>query len=219
MDRNIRPDFKKHLSQSEWLSTLPPVLAETLLARSTQLRLARDEVLYDFGDPAGGVYGIYEGTVAIRIDDSDTGTIHAHLLGAGAWFGEISALSRRPRSIGVSVHSRTCSFFAVSLAEIDRIVAKTPEFWRYLGLLTAMHAATSVQTARDLLLRDPRDRVWATLTRLDQSVGRWGPIPLTQEELADMCGLSRGAVARALAGFEASGKLKRGFREITLLGG
>lgn len=219
MDKNIRPDLKKHLSQSAWLNALPPALRDMLLARSTRLRLVRDELLYDFGDPAGGLYGVYEGAVAIRVDDSDSGTIFGHLLGSGTWFGEISAMTRGPRTIGVSVQSRECSFLAVSLADLDRITAAHPDFWRYLGLLTAMHAATSLQTARDLLIRDPRERVWSVLSRLDQSVGKWGPIPLTQEELADMCGLSRGAVARALAGFEASGQLRRGFREITVLRG
>ena len=52
------------------------------------------------------------------------------------------------------------------------------------------------------------------IKRLAESLGRSAAIPLSQEQLADMCVLSRGAVSRILSRLEGAGKVRRGYREI-----
>ena len=68
------------------------------------------------------------------------------------------------------------------------------------------------------MIARPEQRVIAVLRRLGQSLGHDTPIPLSQEQLADMCVLSRGAISRILSRLEAAGKVRRGYRELWWLG-
>ena len=75
-----------------------------------------------------------------------------------------------------------------------------------------------MQVARDLMTPRPEDRCVAILRRLSASIGPGAPIPLSQEQLADMCILSRGAISRILSRLEAAGQVRRGYRELIWLG-
>lgn len=205
LDHDSTPDFAR------WLLPLPDTLSERILAETRLKPVARGALIYDEGDPPDGIYRIISGVVSAH--NKDTSPLIGHLLGPGAWFGEGAALTRLPRVMSASAVTETRLGF-LDIETIEVIGNEFPELWRGLASLAAMNTALAMQVAADLMITRPEDRVIAVLRRLSASIGRQVPIPLSQEQLADMCVLSRGAVSRILSRLEAAGKVRRGYREI-----
>ena len=149
----------------------------------------------------------------ISVQSPEATPLIGHLLGPGAWFGEGAALTHQPRVVSTMAIAETRLAF-LPLATLEEIGRQYPELWRGLASLTASNAEVAVGIARDLMLTRPEDRVIAVLRRLTTSLGREAAIPLSQEQLADMSVLSRGAVSRILSRLEAAGRVRRGYREL-----
>lgn len=66
------------------------------------------------------------------------------------------------------------------------------------------------------MIRSPRDRMLAVLERLRDGIGPDRPIPLSQEQLADMCTLSRGATSKLPGQLAREGLVECGYRQIRL---
>ena len=205
LDQHYTPDFGR------WLMPLPDTLAERILAETRTMPIARGALIYDVGDAPDGIYRIISGVIPAH--SRDAAPLIGHLLGPGAWFGEGAALTRLPRVMSASALIETRLGF-LPIDTIEDIGNEFPEFWRGLASLAATDTALAVQVARDLMITRPEDRVIAVLRRLAESLGRSAAIPLSQEQLADMCVLSRGAVSRILSRLEGAGKVRRGYREI-----
>ncbi len=207
----------KLIDQSNWLSRIPRELAEALLAQGRTTKKKVGEGIYQFGDPPGDMFCIISGVVAIQTEDSETGVIIGHLLGRGCCFGENAILSGMPRQIGAVAKSGDCHLLSISIGALESIGAEFPQFWRALAGLCAMNANIAVQTARDLMIREPELRCEAVLKRVSVWLEPNAPIPLSQEELAVMCALSRGSVSRALKALQDSGRVSVGYGKIWAL--
>ncbi|MGR3805790.1 Crp/Fnr family transcriptional regulator [Marinibacterium profundimaris] len=195
--------------------TLPDGLSRQIMSSTRIVHAARGVRVYDHGEPPGGIYRVVSGVVAVMSWDETP--LIGHLLGPGSWFGETSALTRQPRSVTTMALTEARLAY-LPLPVIEEIADMQPDLWRGLAALSAANSMIAVQTAHDLMLTRPEDRVSAVLRRLGDSLGRDTPIPLSQEQLADMCVLSRGAVSRILSRLESAGKVRRGYREIWWLG-
>ncbi len=200
-----------------WLQHVPSHIAQDLLSRAELMAVNRGDTVFSPGDPAGGVYRVVSGVLgATDLEGMSDGLI-GHLLGPSAWFGEGPALTRMPRRMGILAMTEARLAY-LPLAAIEESGQNCPELWRGLAALTAANAAVAVQVARDLMTPRPEERCTAILSRLSASIGPGTPIPLSQEQLADMCTLSRGAVSRILSRLESAGLVQRGYRELTWLG-
>lgn len=200
---------------SNWMLPLPDALTELLLARTRISTIARGTRIFEIDDAPDGIYRVLSGVVSVQGKDAE-GRI-GHLLGPGAWFGEGAALTRQPRVVS-TVAITEARLACLPLSVLEHAGLEHPELWRGLAGLAASNAAIAVGIARDLMIARPEQRVIAVLRRLGQSLGHDTPIPLSQEQLADMCVLSRGAISRILSRLEAAGKVRRGYRELWWLG-
>lgn len=90
-------------------------------------------------------------------------------------------------------------------------------FWRALSLLAANNRRIAYRVAREMRIRSSRDRVLAVLERLQESVGTEHSIPLSQEQLADMCALSRGATSKLLRTLVQEGLVDCSYWQIRLI--
>ncbi len=218
MKKNMSIQMRDFVAGSSWLRAISNDLRDVILQHAKSTRFDRDALVYEFDDPPGGIYGVVSGVVAIRVDDSYQAVQYGHLLGKGAWFGEISAITLAPRKVGVTVVSDGAVLVSVSLAAIEEIASRSPQLWRALAGLAAISSETAIQSARDLMIRNPRDRCVAVLQRLSSTLGDDQYLPVSQDELAVMSALSRGSISRILSDLEANGQIKRGYRSIKLLG-
>ena len=137
-------------------------------------------------------------------------------MGKGCCFGENAVLSGMPRQIGAVAKSEHCHLLSIPLSALETLGAEHPQFWRALAGLSALNANIAVQAVRDLMIRDPMQRCTPVLERVSTSLDLQEPIPLSQEELATMCALSRGSVSRALKELERQGRISVGYGKILM---
>ncbi|CAN0575493.1 unnamed protein product [Ectocarpus sp. 12 AP-2014] len=208
-------DHKHVPAPARWMVDLSEPLKQRIVSDSQTKFFARGSKIYAEGDEPGGIYGIVDGVVAAH--GGEATLLIGHLLGPGTWFGESAALTRLPRGMSATAMTETCVTYLAADA-IEEIGSEYPELWRGLASLAATNTYILLQVASDLMITRPEARVIAVLRRLGDSLGIDMPIPLSQEQLADMCVLSRGAVSRILSRLESAGKVRRGYREIWWLG-
>jgi CRP-like cAMP-binding protein len=142
---------------------------------------------------------------------SHTSTPTAHLAKPGTWFGENSAIAKRPRRIGLTA-TRDAQLLHLPLAKINEIVAKDPAAWRLFALVvTSGHIDMALGACDDLMLRDHVKRCVAVLLRLG-GCRYISPVALphteidfSQDEIATLANVARTKFGRVLRNLEKAG--------------
>ena len=183
----------------EWdlLKGLPEEWVGTMLTRSHRRRFARREVLFHAGDPAASVHLIAKGRVAIRVT-----TPLGDMVKAGPYVAMYppEAPDYKPTAVAQTGF--------VNRIDIDdaRVI------FDYLSKSTAAMLAARVRQLNDRLLEAlyvPADsRLLRRVLELTDLYG--AAIPLTQEDLAGLAGVTRATVNRVLRREEKAGAVNLG---------
>lgn len=182
-------------------------------------RLSAGQWLYGAQDDVGGPFAVLDGALAMEIPSSSGVTELAWVIQPGHWAGAASALGDRPRlvSIRALVDSEVAT---LSAPAARRIAAGYPETWRWFGQMATRNGDRAVMLAVALMIPDKVVRVTTVLRQLAESGfvdAPPVPIPLTQSELARICGLSRGPFSLLLEQLERKGIICRGYRRVDVL--
>ena len=94
---------------------------------------------------------------------------------------------------------------------------ESPATWPHFMALLARNLLTAIDVIDALKRDDPAQRVAAALLNLVSSELPGRPLRLSQSELADIAGLGRSVVNRALADFETRGWLRRRYGAIEVV--
>jgi CRP/FNR family transcriptional regulator, cyclic AMP receptor protein len=179
-----------------------------ILSASRRRRFERQEVVFHEGDPGDSVHLIDRGRVALRVTTPTGDTVTLRIMGPGAVFGELALLDPAPRNATVVALERT-ETLALHRDRFAELRQQHPEVDRILiDSLVAEVRRLSIHLLEALYVPVPR-RVELRLVDLVHQYGkdRSGPvdIPLTQEDLAELCGASRTTVNKVLRGLEDDG--------------
>jgi len=125
------------------------------------------------------------------------------------------------RRVSAEANGAVC-ILSLSIQAVQELLQKQPLWLRNLSSLLLWNQETAIRMATDLLIRDARARVSARLLtlcgmRAGQELPK-GPIelPLTQDQFAAMCGLSRKSAHRVLNRMEAEGLCENRYGEIVV---
>ena len=196
-----------------WVAALAPSLAGRLLAAGRRVELGAGQWVYGEGDPETGLCAILAGSIRLEVTVGAEASVligmaqapgilgRTHRQGGG---GRILTARAGPPSIVLQI----------SDAALERIAAGEPALWRAVNTLVYGQLDAAVHLTAQLLILGPRARIAA---RLRQLAAPDGAVPLSQGDLAELCGLSRKAVNAHLSRFEAAGLLRRGYGEIRIL--
>jgi CRP-like cAMP-binding protein len=190
------------------LASLPEPQVRELLALARRRRFDRHEVIFHEGDPGDTVHLVNHGRVALRVTTPVGDTVTLRILGPGAHFGELALLDPAPRNATIVALERT-ETLALHRDHFDELRREHPAVDRILlDSLVAEVRRLSVQLVEALYVPVPR-RVELRLADLVRQYGTDGSgpvdIPLTQEDLAELCGASRTTVNKVLRGLEDDG--------------
>ena len=190
------------------LGSIPEAQMRALLSVARRRRFDRHEVVFHEGDPGDTVHLVARGRVALRVTTPLGDKVTLRILGPGALFGELAVLDPAPRNATVVALERT-ETLALHRDHFDELRQKHPEVDRMLlDSLIAEVRRLSTQLLEALYIPVPQ-RVELRLIDLVQQYGGDGPgevdIPLTQDELAELCGASRTTVNKVLSGLEGAG--------------
>jgi CRP/FNR family transcriptional regulator, cyclic AMP receptor protein len=189
------------------LASVPEPQVRALLSVARRRRFARNEVVFHEGDPGDTVHLIDKGRVALRVTTPLGDTVTLRILGTGALFGELAVLAPAPRNATVVALERT-ETLALHRDHFDDLRREHPDVDRILldALITEVRRL-STQLLEALYVPVPRRISLRLIDLAAQYAEHDGPvdIPLTQDDLAGLCGTSRTTVNKVLRGLEADG--------------
>lgn len=134
------------------------------------------------------------------------------------WFGEISLIDGRPRTHDAVADGPT----QVLVVPREALLAWRAQRWRELAQLACRKLRVLFVAVEELAQLPLEERVWRRLQLVAQGYGgsREAPrrrIRLAQEVLAQMLGVSRQSINKALKALEAGGRVRLHYGEIELL--
>ncbi|NDR56168.1 Crp/Fnr family transcriptional regulator [Aliiruegeria sabulilitoris] len=206
------------LAHSVWLRSIDAEFARSVLDAAQRQTVRKGKLIYEMMDPAGGIYGVLDGMVGVRLDLGHAVVLTGHAFGPGDWFGEAAAITGMPRQVTVAALS-DCDLVHLPLTQLQQICDTTPSGWRCLGIQSAISTGVAARVARNLLITDPRQRVRMVLQDLSGPGRTRRFLPITQTDLAEMCALSRSVISKILGTLEESGQVQRRYGRMNLLDG
>lgn len=203
-------------TQSSWLGALDPDLAEALRHRSFRLTAAQGHLLSAFKDHSNTLFGVSQGALALRTEDGRGNAVIGHVMGPGSWIGAAGVLIDSARELDLVVQTDSV-FYSIPAIALQDLSKRDGRVWQAVGQLSARNTMLALNIARGLMIRDPRARCLGALKRLVAEFGLNTDIPITQDDLADLSVLSRGAVSAILRDLERDGQVQRRYGRLRVL--
>lgn len=208
------------MSGNPWFGALPLADRQALLQHAELLHLRPGEMLFRQGDVPGGFYGLLSGTLKISSLREDGREAILVWLEAGNWMGEISLLDHQPRT-----HDAT------ALVAASVLVVPQPVFVALMGGVAFAQAIAALLAGRvrslygmveDTALRSMRARVARRLLLLARGDATMAAsarpvVPVSQEALAMMLGITRQTLSKELKVLVAQGAVLLRYRRIEIV--
>ncbi len=145
---------------------------------------------------------IMNGLVSASIPTTNSESTPISIYGKGSWFGEQSIINRKP-SFADYVCLTATEVLRMPASTFDALFGQEPEFARYVAKLMAWRAQKTSETLMLMKLGNPCLRVVMGLAQFAEALayrserpptvafGEGVEIPIAQNTLASLCGVSR----------------------------
>ena len=134
--RYLRQHYKiQLLKRIDWFSTLPLTDLAVIAGQLRVENFARDDILFQRGDPGDAFYIIVQGWVNAFVTSDEGSMIVLNQFGPGDIFGEMALLDNKPRSAGI-----------MALAPLEVLTLNRAEF---LAVLRE-HPSVALETLRGI---------------------------------------------------------------------
>jgi CRP/FNR family cyclic AMP-dependent transcriptional regulator len=182
------------------LASLGDTEREAVLGAARRRAFSRGEVVMHEGDPADSLHLVTAGHFAVRASTPDGDTVTLNVLSTGSHFGELSLLDtdHGPSQRSATVQALDpASTLSISASLFRRLCADHPDVERLLILALAERVRELSARLLEAQYVGLDRRLYRRLLELhDLYDGE--PIPLTQEQLADLVGGTRPSVNQVL---------------------
>jgi len=206
--------------ESPILAALTETERREFLTLAHRRRFAKGEVLFHEGDPGDTMHLLVKGHVAIRISTPLGDVATLRILRPGEFFGELAIISPSPRSATV-VALDVVETLAVHKSQLDELRARLPAVDGVVIEALATEVRRLAGALTDALYLPSDKRVLRRLQDAAEIFGRDDTpadvVPLTQEELAQIAGVTRETANRILRRAEESGHLRMARGKVEIL--
>jgi CRP-like cAMP-binding protein len=201
------------LEQAPLFSVLHPNDLHTLATRFHPVRYGKGEVIFREGEPAERMFLIDTGRVKLSTASPSGQELLIGVLGRGQIFGELEVIDRGSRAMDART-MEDCRVYALDSDQFWTIIENRPALARRLLELMARRLRRADQTSQDLVFFDAPTRLARRLLQLAEEHGQsmgFGEesvkvvVRVTQEELAQMIGVTRESANRLVASFTERG--------------
>ncbi|QKG71049.1 Crp/Fnr family transcriptional regulator [Erythrobacter mangrovi] len=206
---------RRSLATPMLFEALDPALQVHLIRNAAVRHFEDGQLIQQRGDTADGFWLIEEGAVMVGQFLADGDFRAVALLGAGDSYGELAVFSGRPRIVDA--------------------VSRGPSRLRLIGARTFLEALGNYPASTRALLAALSEQLQETLALLaglrrgtnsarmagllaTMAGGMPGPasVAVTQQELADLLGITRATANAALGELQKRRLIERGYREIRI---
>jgi CRP/FNR family transcriptional regulator/CRP/FNR family cyclic AMP-dependent transcriptional regulator len=202
------------LERVPFLAALTVGDREALAAAVKRRRFARGRAIFAKDDPGDALYIIEEGSVRIYLPSPQGADLTLAVLGAGEFFGHFALLDGGPRSASAAALQDT-SALALDRADFTALLQSRPQAAMAVLASVTQRLRETNETAGDLVFLAVGGRLAKKILELTAAHGVQRPdgvlldLSLTQEELANMLGVTRESVNRHLSSLRRQGAVSR----------
>ncbi len=180
----------------------------------------KGELLFEKGDPSTHLYAVISGQLKAFSNPDPRREVALELVAPGELLGVLGLEDESPRYASVKALAPT-ELATISRAQLRALLARRPGLRASLDRAATAAAARLAQRAEDMAFLSVETRIEKALvdfaSRFGEAVEQGTRIRLRQQDLADLLGVSRECVSRALAAPVFRGRLAMGRGSITLL--
>lgn len=200
------------LSKNRLLSQLDPHDMELLIGFSRVVRFGPEELIFNKGDPGDSLYAILKGRVGIKTVSEEGKEIFLNILEAGDVFGEIAFLDGRERTAG-AVAMQPTELLRVGRAEFMPFLEEQPKLCLRLMNVLCERLRWTSDIIESTIFFDIPHRLAKRLLTLVKDYGRETDvgirlnIKLSQEDLANMLGVTRESVNKGIRSLQKDGTI------------
>ena len=203
-------DHAELLARAELFGELAPDEVAVLAEAARAVSFPRNALVFEAGDPAGELYVVRSGRIAIASRAPDGRESVVALMEEGDLFGEMSFFDGQGRS-ALARALEPSELIAVPFPPIRAVLDQRPTLlWPVVALLAGRLRSTNSALA-DTVFLDVTGRTAKRILELAGDAEEF-VLPVTQEELASMVGASRERVNKAIAAFIRLGWLEQNDR-------
>ena len=177
-------------------------LAPEELCRLRRTAVRRGDLLFAKGDPSEHLFGLISGRLKVFSPLEPDREVALDLVAPGEILGELGLEQGAPRFAGARALAPS-ELASLPRAELEALLARRPELRGSLERASVAHAERLAQHSADLAFLTLERRLEKVLldlaARFGEAVEQGVRVPLRQQELAEVVGVSRESVSRALA--------------------
>ena len=197
------------------LGDVPEEQVRLLLSVARRRRFARGEVVFHRDDPGDSLHLVTVGHFAIKVMNPLGDTVTIAVRGPGDNFGEMVLVGVEARRSATVEALERAETFEIYKADFERLRAEHPSIDQILTAFLVGAVRILNERLLEALYLPAERRVLRRLVELARVYGDGGAsgeLPLTQEELGEFAGASRGTVNRVLREEQERGtiELRRG---------
>ena len=203
------------LAGTGFVTALPDNIRRDLLARGQARSFEKGQIIQQRGDAAKEFWYIERGSVQIGRYGIDGRLTLFALLGAGDTFGELAFLGEFRRTVD-AIAGSDCTLIRIGDSELQSLMQSDPAVTRLLlktMALTVQEAFDLIESSRNLSVPQ---RLAQTLLRHCGDQGEGTEIIVTQQDLADLIGVSRVSLGKALTKLHMAGLIEPGYGFVTI---
>ena len=209
-----------YIRQAEIFSQLDTVEQEKLAAASTMLSCRRHAPFFLADETSDAVFLVKQGRIKLSRVTEGGREVIIDILGPGEIFGELALAGEVVRSHSAEAldEAMVC---IIPRGEFEQLLARHPELALKIMKLIGLRRIELEVRLEDLAFLPLGERLVKTLLRLAKRLGKatgqggWR-LPLTQNDLAQLVGASREAVAEQLRVLRVRGLLRTGYRSLLI---
>ncbi len=203
----------RFLAAQPWYTSLPLATQTQVLASLVHSTAKKGVVMLQADIPVEGWYAVLNGLVKLQ-SVPIKGRLSTFLcVASGDWFGEGSALNIELRRYEV-VALRDSELLCLPRVEFHQLRATSIEFNQFLVKQLSIRVSQAMALIESARLRTPEQRVALSLSR--QFWGRTRKLNLSQDELANLVGISRQTVNQALKSLAQRGLVSLEFGRVDI---
>ena len=211
----------KLLKRVPFLAALSGEDLRWVAKRVQRRQYSRGDTIFVKDDPGESMFIVEDGAVRIYVPGTQGADLTLAVMQPGEFFGDLSLLDGRPRSASAEA-ARKSVLLTLERDDLTELVESRPQAALAILRVIAERLRETDQMASDLAFLDVSGRLARRLLDLAASNGKEREdgvlinTTITQEELANMIGVTRESVNRNLGMFRRLGLISRDGRRIVV---
>ncbi len=188
--------------------------ADYLSKKSIPFRIRKESTIFMQGDPSDSIFFLERGMVRISRINIEGKKLTLDLIEPGGVFGENSLTGERERSSSADTVDES-EGYKMRRFDFENYLKKRPDIALSLLKLIGDRRLSMENLLEDMLFMDVPSRIISLLIKYSEK--GIVKLPLTHQEIADMCGTTRVSVSRSISRFRLDGLIETKEAKIKLL--